>query len=264
MLKFAVETSVLKICRLITLGLATLVYAPGPPAAATLEAGLQHLDTSPGRISTNFRVRTVGTQPSQRLESEVIKILETWHHRFLVAFETVPEDRIQVMLHSMSNFHRDTGAPHWADAAYTAQGTIHAAIGGIARVEPDLERRLAHELAHAFISRVSAGAAPRWLQEGLAQALSDRRPAGSLAAEDTAARTPVELGYSGSLAFARHLLARHGHAALIDALATMGTGRDVEEAFRVHTGASVSKLFALWRTDIGKPLARLHDGEDDR
>ena len=35
---------------------------------------------------------------------------------------------------------------------------------------------LAHELAHAFITHLSAGHAPAWLQEGLAQALTEDGP----------------------------------------------------------------------------------------
>jgi hypothetical protein len=264
MLRFEVMNSALKICRLIPLGLAMLVCVPLWSMAAPLETGSGGPGTSPGRISTNFRVHTVGTQPSQRLESEVIKVLETWHHRFLVAFESEPPERIQVLLHPINNFHRDTGAPHWANGVYTAQGTIHAAIGGVARVEPDLERRLAHELAHAFIARLSGGEAPRWLQEGLAQALSDRRPAGALAPAEMAATTPAELGYSGSLAFARDLLASHGHAVLRDTLAGMGTGLDVDEAFRAHTGASTTELFARWQAAAGELMARLQHRENDR
>lgn len=250
MLNIGVKNPVMKISRLIPMGLAMLVCVPLLAVAATQEADARRPDVSPGRISTHFRVHTVGSPPSQRLEREVIQILETWHHLFLVAFENEPQGPIPVMLHSLDNFHRDTGAPHWADGVYTAQGVIHAAIGGVARVEPDLERRLAHELAHAFISALSAGEAPRWLQEGLAQAYSDQRPPGG--GMEVTAAAPADLSYTGTLAFARDLLARHGHAALRDILATMAIGHDVEAAFQAHTGASLAELFARWRSAHGR------------
>ena len=260
MLNDGVKNSALKITRLISMGLAMLVCALLPAVATTPEAAARRLDASPGRISTHFRVQTVGTPPSQRLEREVVQVLETWHHLFLVAFEHEPDGPIQVMLHSLNNFHRDTGAPHWANGVYTAQGTIHAAIGGVARVEADLERRLAHELAHAFITDLSAGEAPRWLQEGLAQAYSDLRPATAGNKPEITAATPADLGYSGTLAFARALLARLGQAALRDTLATMGSGHDVEAAFQAHTGATVAELFAHWRTAHSR-VARRQNGE---
>ena len=158
-----------------------------------------------------------------------------------------------MLLYPRRTFHLQTGAPHWADGAYTADGAIHAAIGGVARVEPDLERRLAHELAHAFIANLSADLAPRWLQEGLAQALSDPRPGSRPSPVE--AMAVEDLDYRGTLDFTRSLLAEHGPEALRDALASMGDGASVEEAFRRYLGVPVVDLFATWRASSLTPAA---------
>ena len=208
-------------------------------------AARQTHGAEPKRKSTHFAVRTRGTT-SQRLEREVLKVLETWHHRYMVMFESEPTGPIPVILYSRRTFHGSTGAPHWADGVYDAEGGIHAAIGGVARVTPGLERLLAHELAHAFINHLSAGKAPRWLQEGLAQALADRRPAKPPGHQQTAASRPDLLDYQGTLRFTRHLLRIHTAAAVRDALADMGTGRSPDAAFQHHLGGTPLELLAAW------------------
>ena len=208
-----------------------------PPVSADLQA-------VEGRRSTHFHVFTEGAPPSQRLERDVIQVLERWHRRYLVAFESKPEGLIPVVLHPQQDFHERTGAPHWADGVYGTDGVIHAAIGGVARVEDGLERLLAHELAHAFISHLSAGQAPRWLQEGLAQNLSARRHAALQSAPF--AQSPDELDYASCQDFVAYLIQEHGRAPVRDALAEMGSGNTVATAFRFHLGADPRELLHAW------------------
>jgi len=207
------------------------------------------------RTSTHFEVRTLGPR-SQRLEREALKVLETWHHRYMVLFEGEPVGPIPVILYPRRTFHESTGAPHWADGVYDSDGAIHAAIGGVARVAPGLERLLAHELAHAFINHLSGGRAPRWLQEGLAQALADSRPLNPGVRPSVAVTRPDLLDYEGTLRFTRHLLSLHATAAIRDALADMRTGHSSDAAFQARLGGTPVELLAAWSAGEGRLAQR--------
>ena len=201
-----------------------------------------------GQVSSHFRVATVGQPLSDRLQHEALDALEKWHRRFLILFETEPEPPIAVLFYPAHLFHRQTGAPPWADGVYEQDGLIRIAAGGVSRLEPDLERVLSHELAHAFITVRSAGRAPRWLQEGLAQFLAGA--SSTPEAFRTRAVAPDNLNYRGSLVFTRALEARFGIASLIDILAEMRSGSSVSRAFEAVTGVGSEDLFVAWSAGV--------------
>jgi hypothetical protein len=235
----------------LVLGLSACVPATAAPAAGAA-AG------APARASTHFLVQTMDGPVSDRLQREVLAHLEDWHRRFLIVFESQPATPIPVRLHQASTFHADTGAPSWADGVFASDGAIRVAVGGAARVGHDLDRVLAHELAHAFITHLSAGRAPSWLQEGLAQALTEDGPGASPGA--AAADRPGDLDHAGSLGFVRHLLARAGTSGLRDVLADLGAGHPLEQALADRLGAGLGSLFEAWHAGP-RTLARRQDEE---
>jgi hypothetical protein len=152
---------------------------------------------------------------------------------------------IRVRLYPERLFHASTGAPPWADGAYARGDGIQVASGGVARLEEEMERVLAHELAHAFITHRSAGRAPRWLQEGLAQALSPR--GGHQAASPRSAMAhPEALDHAGAHAFTDALIQEHGLTALLDVLAALGRQQPLDCALRGGLGGSQEELYRAW------------------
>ncbi|MFQ5671107.1 MAG: hypothetical protein ACE5HD_11410 [Acidobacteriota bacterium] len=205
----------------------------------------------PSRRSAHFILQTIGEQPYERLEREALQRLEKWYRRYRIQFEVQPPDPMAVLLYPRPAFHNLTGAPAWADGEYDGKGVLRVATSGGARMDDNLERILAHELAHAFIEARSSGKAPRWLQEGLAQYLAPHTVAS--AAPLPAGMTLNALDHAGSLGFIRALIQRHGLAALMDVLAALSQGMSQDEGFRRVTGLTARAQFIRWRA--GHPLA---------
>lgn len=84
------------------------------------------------------------------------------------------EERIVAIVQSPDAYSRSTGAAEWSGGQY--DGRIHVAWTQQSQVGPEMRRRLAHEMVHACLTNLSAGAPlPTWLQEGLAQKLTGDR-----------------------------------------------------------------------------------------
>jgi hypothetical protein len=194
-------------------------------------------------------LRSVDATASERLMRESIPRLEKLYLHDLVTFGVEPPLPVEVLLYPARAFHAATGAPEWADGEF--DGRVHAAVGGLLRLTPDLERLFAHELAHAFITALSKGRAPRWLQEGLAQTLAGRtaHPFSSCASA-----APEDLDHAGSLSFTSTLLDARGLGTMIDLLGDLGAGAPLDDSLRKRTGSDVAEQFALWR---GSCQARL-------
>jgi hypothetical protein len=229
------------------------------PLCATLAAPEQPAPAGPPapRISSHFQLSTVGDWRSERLERETLAALESWYRSYQIAFEIELDVPVNVLLYPQHLFHRSTGAPPWADGVYEQDAGIRIATGGVARLERDLERVLAHELAHAFITRRSGGRAPRWLQEGLAQALSLPPTATEAAAVHAPAGSLATLDYTGCLDFVQTLIRAHGVETLMEVLKGLGHGLTLEEAFAAATGATAPQLYQEW---TARPPAYTHAG----
>src|SRR5204862_3294319 len=124
------------------------------------------------------------------------------------------------------------------DVAGLYDGKVRVPIGGLRRLDPEARGVLRHEAAHAFITGKSRGAAPRWLQEGLAQWAEGKRPTAggetALAREyrDDPARWGMTFRYDSALSFTAWLMQQHGASALNDVLASMGRGASADQALQ--------------------------------
>lgn len=80
-------------------------------------------------------------------------------------------DRLTVIVQTLDNYRRSTGAAEWSGGRY--DGRIHIAVPPSGEVDDFVRSTFAHEFVHACLSRT--GLWPAWMHEGLAQELSGRR-----------------------------------------------------------------------------------------
>jgi hypothetical protein len=120
----------------------------------------------------HFNLRYHGDATPQ-LAREILRTLE--HHFSAIEGELryTPPEPIGVILYTEQAFADITRAPGWVGAIN--DGRIRVPVQGLTSVTGDLSQTLKHELAHSFVHQKTAGRAPVWLHEGVAQYLEGQR-----------------------------------------------------------------------------------------
>ena len=178
-----------------------------------------------------------------------------------------------VILYEGRRFFELREMPDWVGGSYDGKIRVPIDLGR----PPDeaLLGLLRHELAHAFLARISRGRAPGWLQEGLAQFIEGRRvePA---AARATFAEAPTDVlttleaalgqrsdrtaarrAYALSLSFVQYLGSRAGTAGVVCLAADLGLGRGLDDAFQRQFDESSRAMEAAWLSSLqGAPSLR--------
>lgn len=124
------------------------------------------------RESPHFVLHYEGQQSSEALRGQILAALESDYEDLSRDLGTPPRDSILVTLYTGQAFFDVTRAPSWSSAIN--DGKLRIPISGLNSVTPELARVLKHELAHSFITQLSAGRCPPWLHEGIAQLLEPR------------------------------------------------------------------------------------------
>jgi tetratricopeptide (TPR) repeat protein len=221
----------------------------------------QGIEQNYGRSeAAHFVVRYDGETTRSELESSILEELERQYAALARTFDYMPPQSIVVIIYPERAFYEATLAG--PDVAGLYDGKIRMPAGGLHQLDAEARATLLHELAHAFITGKSGSAAPRWLQEGLAQWIEGKRtPAGtglSLAKEfqahHEAASWQTVFSYPSALSFVEFLIDRQGFAALNDLLAAMGRGQSPQDALRSATGFPFDDLQVQW----GQNLTRRH------
>ena len=75
--------------------------------------------------------------------------------------------KVVVLLYDEAEFRQLSGVPHWSSGIYDGKIRLPAYQKGFSLKE--IQKIMRHELTHAFISEISKGRAPAWLNEGLAE-----------------------------------------------------------------------------------------------
>jgi len=170
------------------------------------------------------------------------------------------------VLYTEQSFFDVTQAPSWSGAVF--DGKLRIPINGLTSVTPELARVLKHELAHSFISQLSSGRCPQWLNEGIAQAVEPKQVShGKLLADLFRTQREIPLNalegsfmqfssaqatvaYEESLAAVQYISDSYGMSDLQRILERLGQGSSTEAALR----ATIHSDYGQLETDVGKYL----------
>ena len=172
-----------------------------------------------------------------------------------------------VILYEGRRFFELREMPDWVGGSYDGKIRVPIDLGR----PPDeaLLGLLRHELAHAFLARLSRRSAPGWLQEGLAQYVEGRRiepaavaatleksPGDVLSDLETALgqradRAAARRAYMLALSFVEFLSARIGTAGVVCIADDLGNGFSLDDAFERQVGLSPRAAETAWRSALG-------------
>lgn len=127
--------------------------------------------------SSHFVLHFEGKQISESLRQQIISALESDYDDLARDLGNPPRDNILVTLYTEQAFFDVTHAPSWSGAIN--DGKLRIPVNGLSSMTPELAHVLKHELAHSFITQLSAGRCPPWLHEGIAQFLEPKSLGGS-------------------------------------------------------------------------------------
>jgi tetratricopeptide (TPR) repeat protein len=122
--------------------------------------------------SAHFTLHYEGHQTSEVLRAQILQALESDYDDLVRDLGNPPRDNILVTLYTEQAFFDVTHAPTWSGAMN--DGKLRIPISGLTSLTPELAHVLKHELAHSFITQLSAGRCPPWLHEGIAQFLEPK------------------------------------------------------------------------------------------
>lgn len=122
--------------------------------------------------SSHFTLHYEGKQTSDAFRAQIIAALEADYDDLARDLGNPPHDNILVTLYTEQAFFDVTHAPSWSGAMN--DGKLRIPVSGLTSVTPELAHVLKHELAHSFITQLSAGRCPPWLHEGIAQFLEPK------------------------------------------------------------------------------------------
>ncbi len=216
--------------------------------------------------SSHFTLRYEGKQTSDALRGQLLATLESEYDDLVRELGIAPRNNIPVVLYTEQSFFDVTQAPSWSGAVF--DGKLRIPINGLTSVTPELARVLKHELAHSFISQLSGGRCPQWLNEGIAQAVEPKQIShGRLLADLFRTQREIPLNalegsfmqfsstqatvaYEESLAAVQYISDTYGMSDLQRILERLGQGSSTEAALR----ATIHSDYGQLEAEVGKYL----------
>jgi tetratricopeptide (TPR) repeat protein len=172
-----------------------------------------------------------------------------------------PQEQVTVVLYDATQFQAVARVHPWVTGLF--DGKIRLPAGGALPPRRELERILVHEYAHATIHDLARGRAPRWLHEGLAQALEGAAPDPMLRVPGRPTLAGLEellgdadpgrarAGYDIALWVVQDLLDRGGMPAMRRLMLRLGGGESIATAVPQVYGLSLAELEHQWRRVLG-------------
>jgi hypothetical protein len=117
--------------------------------------------------SSHFKLHFEGKETSEAFRHDLLTTLEAEYDDLVRDLGYSPRNNIAVTLYTQQEFFDVTRAPAWTGALN--DGKLRIPISGITSMTSELARILKHELTHSFVSQMTAGRCPTWLNEGIAQ-----------------------------------------------------------------------------------------------
>jgi tetratricopeptide (TPR) repeat protein len=191
----------------------------------------------------------------------VITALDAARQRVEGQLGAVAQAPVIVILYDRHEFDDVARAHPWVTGLF--DGKIRLPLGGALPSRRHLERLLVHEYAHAVIHHRSRGRAPRWLQEGLAQALEGRTRDLNLTAPGRMSLDGLEAlvsdsdprraraGYEVAHFVVADLLERGGMPAMRVLLSRLAAGDVLATAVPGIYGSRLAELESQWRHRLG-------------
>jgi tetratricopeptide (TPR) repeat protein len=197
------------------------------------------------------------------LSYTVLGIMEDAYYEIGGRLYIYPKRQISVTLMTKETFFDITGFPDWTSGLY--EGQIKIPVSG---ADPDdLKEVLYHEFVHAVLYDQIGTRCPWWLNEGLAQYLSDTdgnqndeqaivhenasfvRETGLSEHGDVLKmnRKNAGLAYASALSAVRFLVDSHGEPNLQRIIESMSEGESFESAFWTATGYSFEEFEKDWK-----------------
>lgn len=209
--------------------------------------------------SQHFTLHYEGRQTSEALRGQILAALESDYDDLVRDLGTPPRDNILVTLYTEQAFFDVTHAPSWSGAMN--DGKLRIPVSGLSSMTSELAHVLKHELAHSFITQLSAGRCPPWLHEGIAQYLEPKSLGGAgrqLASLFKAQRNlPLNalegsflqfsggqayLAYAESLAAVSYIIDTYGMSDIQRTLQRISEGNSTEAALRATIHSDYGQL----------------------
>jgi len=175
-----------------------------------------------------------------------------------------------VVVYSPQQFEKVTKLPHWVSGTYDGNVRIPFCSSGIQ--EEDTRAATLHEMTHAFVTGMSQGQAPAWIQEGVAvyQDAQVKKREGIVfrAAVKTGTLLPLDqlmnekkihfekdpllvtLFYEESYEFVGYLVRRFGWVKIKEVLTEYTKGKNSDEVIQAVYSLSPEILEKAWKDTL--------------
>lgn len=217
--------------------------------------------------SSHFTMRFEGHSVQSDVPRTILQQLDSDYDSLVSELGFAPHASIAVILYPDEAFFDVTQAPAWSSAIN--DGKLQIPIRGVSQMDAEMARVLRHELTHSFITQISRGRCPVWLNEGVAQLMEPRSTAGAgqLLAKlfNTQNEIPLNgleqsfigldaknaaIAYAESLAAVEYIHETYGMGEIRSLLERIGGGASTESALR----STLNVGYGQFETDVATYL----------